>query len=176
MPTQSRGRGGRSSSIRGRRGRRGAPRGNTNRALTTAGRPAAPRDQSPDTGQSSRGRGTVRRRSASPQTRRIRKRQTNGDASPSERRLRVAIKRGQLYIGRTQLNPKILEHLLSCCKQLHYVKIIIWMQKMGLWGNPQFYSMREQSEFVSLTWVHCICHYSSGAGRWPVGCLFSYSH
>jgi hypothetical protein len=32
------------------------------------------------------------------------------------------------------------------------------------------------SELVSLTWVYCICHYSSGAGRWPVGCLFSCSH
>jgi hypothetical protein len=65
---------------------------------------------------------------------------------------------------------------VSCCKSLHYVKIIIWIQKVGLWDNPRFYSMREQSELVSLTWVYCIYHYSSGAGRWPVGCLFSCSH
>jgi hypothetical protein len=31
------------------------------------------------------------------------------------------------------------------------------MQKVGLWGNPQFYSIRKQSELVSLTWVYCIC-------------------
>jgi hypothetical protein len=36
------------------------------------------------------------------------------------------------------------------------------MQKVGLWGNPQFYSMREQSDLVSLTWVYCICHLAQG--------------
>jgi hypothetical protein len=65
MPNQSRSRGGRSGSIRGRRGRGGAPGGNTNHALAAARGPAVPRDQSPDAGQSSRGRRTVRRRSAS---------------------------------------------------------------------------------------------------------------
>jgi hypothetical protein len=50
------------------------------------------------------------------------------------------------------------------------------MQKVRLWGNPQFYSMREQSELVSLTWVYYISHYSLEAGRWSVDYLFSYSH
>jgi hypothetical protein len=50
------------------------------------------------------------------------------------------------------------------------------MQKLGLWDNPQFYLMQEQLEFVSLAWMYCICHYSSRAGRWPVGDLFFYSH
>jgi hypothetical protein len=92
MPTQSRGSGGRSDSIRGRQGRGSAPGRNTNRALAVARGPAAPRDQSPDAGQSSRGRGIIRRKSASPQTRRTRRRQTNGDAGPSERRPQVAIR------------------------------------------------------------------------------------
>jgi hypothetical protein len=69
MPNQSRSQGGRSDSIRGRQGRGGAPGRNTNRALTAARGPAALRDQSPEAGQSSRGRGTVRQRSASLQTR-----------------------------------------------------------------------------------------------------------
>jgi hypothetical protein len=38
------------------------------------------------------------------------------------------------------------------------------MPKVGLWGNPQFYSMREESELVNLTWVYCICHFSLGVG------------
>jgi hypothetical protein len=50
------------------------------------------------------------------------------------------------------------------------------MQKVGLWDNLQFYSMRKQSELVSLTWVYCIYHYSLGEGRWLVDCLFSYCH
>jgi hypothetical protein len=69
MPNQSRGRGGRSGSIRGRRGRGGAPRENTNRALAAARGPTTLQDQSLDVRQSSRGRGTVRQGSASPQTR-----------------------------------------------------------------------------------------------------------
>jgi hypothetical protein len=50
------------------------------------------------------------------------------------------------------------------------------MQKVGLLSNPQFNSIWEQSELVSLIWVYYICHYSSRVGRWPVGYLFSYSH
>jgi hypothetical protein len=46
------------------------------------------------------------------------------------------------------------------------------MQKVGLWSNLQFNLMWEQSKLVSLTWVYCICHYSSGVNRWPVGYLF----
>jgi hypothetical protein len=45
--------------------------------------------------------------------------------------------------------------------------------KGGMLKDAQFNSMWEQSELVSLTWVYCICHYSSGAGRWLVGCLLS---
>jgi hypothetical protein len=103
MPIQSRCWGGWSASIRGRRGRGGAPgtKGNSNRALAVVGRPTAPRDQSPDAGQSSRGRGTFRWRSASLQIRQTRRQQTNGDTGPSERRPQVAIRGGQLYIGRT---------------------------------------------------------------------------
>jgi hypothetical protein len=137
MPTQSRGRGGRSGSIRGRRGRGGAPRGNTNRALAAAGGPAAPRDQSPDTGQSSRGRGTIRRRSASPQIRRTRRRQTNRDASPSKRRPRVAIRRGQLYVGRTRLNPKILEHPLMALRPVMPLQNIVDQILMEQWRERQ---------------------------------------
>jgi hypothetical protein len=46
------------------------------------------------------------------------------------------------------------------------------MQKVGLWSNPQFNSVWEQSELVSLTWVYCICYYSSGASRWPLAAYF----
>ena len=45
------------------------------------------------------------------------------------------------------------------------------MQKVGLSGNSQFYSIRKQWELVSLTWMYCICHYSSGEYRWHVDCF-----
>jgi hypothetical protein len=95
------------------------------------------RDQSPDAGQSSRGRGTVRWRSTSPQTRRTRRRQTNGDASPSERRPRVVIRGGQLYVGRTRLNPKILEHPLMALRLVMPLRNIVDQILMERWKERQ---------------------------------------
>jgi hypothetical protein len=93
MLTRGRGRAGRAGSARGRRGC-GAARltgGNTNRSLTAAGGSTALGSQGTNAGQSSRRRGPVRPRSASPQTRRTCRRHANADAGPSERRPRVMI-------------------------------------------------------------------------------------
>jgi hypothetical protein len=137
MLNQSRDRGGRSGSIQGRRGRGSTPGGNTNRTVAAARGPAAPRDQSPDAGQSSQERGTIRRRSASPQTRQTRRRQTNGDAGPSKRRPRVAIRGGKLYVGRTQLNPKILEHPLMALRPVMSLRNIVDQILMKRWKERQ---------------------------------------
>ena len=137
MPNQSRGWEGRSGSIQGRRGRGRAARGNTNCALLAAGQPALLRDQSPDAGQSSHGRRIVRPRSANLQTRRTHRRQTNGDVSPSKRRPRVAISGGQLYVGRTRLNPKILEHLLMALRPVMLLRNIIDQILMERWKERQ---------------------------------------
>jgi hypothetical protein len=137
MPTQSRGRGGYSNSIRGKRGRGGALGRNTNCALAVAGGPATPRDQSLDTGQSSRGRGTVRQRSASAQTRLTCRREMNGDAGHGKRRPRVAIRGGQLYVGWTRLNPKILEYLLMALRPVMPLRNIINQILMERWRERQ---------------------------------------
>ena len=128
MPNQSRGRGGRFGSIWRRQGLGCAPGRNTNHALVAARGLTAPQDQSLDAGQSSWGRGTVRPRSASLQTRQTRRRQMNGDAGPSKRRPWVAIREGQLYVGRTRLNPKILKHLLMALRPLQNIVDQILME------------------------------------------------
>jgi hypothetical protein len=140
MPTQSRGQGrGRLGSIRGRLGLGGAPAsgGNKNHALAAAIGLAAPHDQCPDARHSSQRRGIVRERSASPQTRWTRRRQTNGDASPSERRPRVASRGGQLYVGRTRLNSKILEHPLMALRPVMPLRTIVDQILMERWRERQ---------------------------------------
>jgi hypothetical protein len=118
MPNQSTGRRGRNGG--GRESRCwGAARpigANTNRSLIAVGGPLVPQGQSPDAGQSSRGRGIVRWQSVSHQTRRTRRRQTNEEAGPNERRPRVIIRGNQLYVGRTRINPRILEHPLMALR------------------------------------------------------------
>jgi hypothetical protein len=127
MPNQSRGRGGRNGGGRGNRGRGATCRtgANTNRSLATVREPSAPRGQSPDAGQLSGRRGIVRRQSSSPQTRRTCRRQTNAEASPNERRLQVMIRRNQLYIGRTRLNPRILKHPLKALQPVMLLRTIV---------------------------------------------------
>jgi hypothetical protein len=112
MPTRGRRRTGRAGSTKGGQGR-GAVRltgGNTNRSLTATGGSTAPGSQGTEVGQSSRGRGIVWPRSASPQTRRTRRRHANTDVGPSERRPRVMIRGDQIYVKKNSLNPKILQH------------------------------------------------------------------
>jgi hypothetical protein len=135
MPTQLWGYGGCSSSTRGRRGR-GAARAtetNTNWSLTTAEGSIALRGQSPDIGQSSRGRGIVRRWSASPLTGRTRKRQTNLDVGPNKRRSQVMIRGIMLFVGRTRLNPRILEHPLMALRPVMLLKTIVNQILMEWW-------------------------------------------
>jgi hypothetical protein len=90
---------------RGRRGQGAArpTRTNTNWLLTAAGKSSTPWSQSPNPGR-------LKQRSTSPQTRWTLRWQTNADAGPNERRLQVMIRRNHLYVGRTVLNPKILQH------------------------------------------------------------------
>jgi hypothetical protein len=97
----------------------------------------APRCRGADEGQSSRGRGTVRPRSASPQTRRIHRRETNVDAGPSERRPRVMIRGDQIYVGRTRLNPKILQHPLMALRPVMPLRTIVDQILMERWKERQ---------------------------------------
>jgi hypothetical protein len=139
MPNQSRGCGGQNGGGRGSRGQGAArrTRANTSRSLATVGEPSAARGQSPEVGQSSRGRGIVRRRSASPQTRRTCRRQINIEAGPSKRRPRVMIKRNQLYVGRTHLNPIILEHPLMALRPVMPLRTIVDQILMERWRAQQ---------------------------------------
>jgi hypothetical protein len=123
MPTRGRGRAG-----RGRGRGRGRP---------AAEGSIAPGSRCLDEGQSSRGRGTVRPRSASPQTRRTRRRQENADAGPSERRLKVKIWGDQIYVGRTRLNPKILQHPLMALRPVMPLRTIVDQILMERWKERQ---------------------------------------
>jgi hypothetical protein len=139
MLNQSGGRGGRNGGGRGSQGRGAARRtgANTNQSLATVGEPSVPRGQSPKARQSSRGRIIVRRRSASPQTRRTHRRQTNTEASPSERQPRVMIRGNQLYIGRTRLNPRILDHPLMVLQPVMPLRTIVDQILMERWRARQ---------------------------------------
>jgi hypothetical protein len=139
MLNQSRGRGGRNGGRRGSRGLGAArrTRANTNRLLAAVGEPSAARGQSLDAGQSIGGRGIVRRRSASPLTRRTRRRQTHTKASPSERQPRVMIKGNQLYVGRTCLNPRILEHPLMALRLVMPLRTIVNQILIERWRARQ---------------------------------------
>jgi hypothetical protein len=123
MPTHGRGRVG-----RGRGRGRGGP---------AAEGSTAPGSRRLDEGQSSRGRGTVRPRSASPQTRRTRRRQANVDAGPSERRPKVKIRGDQIYVGRTRLNPKILQHPLMALRSVMPLRTIVDQILMERWKERQ---------------------------------------
>jgi hypothetical protein len=61
----------------------------------------------------------------------------NGDAGPNERRPRVAIRGGQLYVGRTRLNPKILEHPLVALRPVMPLQNIVDQILMERWKNRQ---------------------------------------
>jgi hypothetical protein len=126
-------------SIRGRRGRGGAAptRRNTNWLLTIAGGSAAPWSQSPDVGQSNRGRGTVRQRSTSPQTWQTRRQQTNKDVGSSERRLWVVIRGNQLYVERTHLNPRILKHPPMALRSMMPLRTIVDQILVEWWRERQ---------------------------------------
>jgi hypothetical protein len=139
MPNHSRGHGGRNGGGRGSRGRRAAccTGANTNRSLAAVGEPSVPRGQSPETGQLSRGRGIVRQRSASPQTRQTRRRQTNGEAGPSKKRPRVMIRGNQLFVGRTRLNPRILQHPLMALRPVMPLRTIVDQILMERWKARQ---------------------------------------
>jgi hypothetical protein len=73
------------------RGRAGGGRGRGQDG-PAAGGSTIPGSRGLDEGQSNRGRGTVRPRSASPQTKQIHRRQANVDAGPSKRQPRVMIR------------------------------------------------------------------------------------
>jgi hypothetical protein len=139
MPTRGRGRARQAGSARGGRGRGAARliRGNTNRSLMAAGGSIAPGSQGADVGQSNRGRGTVLPRSASLQTWRICRRHTNADAGPSKRRLRVMIRGDQIYVGRTCLNPKILQHPLMALRPVMPLRTIVDKILMERWKEQQ---------------------------------------
>jgi hypothetical protein len=83
------------------------------------------------------GRGTMRPRSASPQTRRTRRRQANADAGPSERRPRVMIWGDQIYVGKTRLNPKILQHPLMALRSVMPLRTIVDQIFMERWKERQ---------------------------------------
>jgi hypothetical protein len=123
MPTRGRGRAG-----------RGHGQG---RERPAAGGSSALGSRAADEGQSSRGRGTVRPRSASPQTRRTRRRQANADAGPSKRRPRVMIRGDQIYVGRTRLNPKILQHPLMALRPVMPLRTIVDQILMERWKERQ---------------------------------------
>jgi hypothetical protein len=135
IPTHGRGRTGRAGSTRGGRGRGAArlTRGNTNRSLTAVGGSTAPGSQGVDAGQSSRGRGTVRPRSASPHTRWTCRRQANVDAGPSERRPRMMICGDHIYVERTRLNPRILQHPLMALRPVMPLRTIVDQILMKRW-------------------------------------------
>jgi hypothetical protein len=119
MPTRGRGRAG--------RGRDGpAAAGST-----------APGSRGVNEGQSSKGRGIVRPRSASLQTRQTRRRQANADAGPSERQPRVMIRGDQIYVGRTRLNPKILQHPLMALRPVMPLRTIVDQILMERWKERQ---------------------------------------
>jgi hypothetical protein len=111
-------------------------RGRSRDGLAAAGS-TAPGSRGVDEGQSSRGRGTVRPRSASPQTRRTRRRQANADAGPSERRPRIMIRGDQIYVERTRLNPKILQHLLMALRPVMPLRTIVDQILMERWKERQ---------------------------------------
>jgi hypothetical protein len=118
------------------RGRAGRGRGRGRDGPATVGS-TAPGSQGTDEGQSSRGRRIVRPRSASLQTRRTCRRQANADAGPSERRPRVMIRGDQIYVGRTQLNPKILQHPLMALRPVMPLRTIVDQILMERWKERQ---------------------------------------
>jgi hypothetical protein len=61
----------------------------------------------------------------------------NRDASPSERQPQVAIRGGQLYVGWTRLNPKILEHPLMALRPVMPLQNIIEQILMERWKERQ---------------------------------------
>jgi hypothetical protein len=79
----------------------------------------------------------VRRQSASPQTRQTHRRQTNAEAGPSERRPSVMIKGNQLYVGRTRLNPRILDHPLMALQPVMPLRTIVDQILMERWKARQ---------------------------------------
>jgi hypothetical protein len=129
MPTRGRRRAERAGSARGGRGR--------GRDGPAAGRSTTLGNRGADEGQSSRGRGTVRPRSVSPQTRQTRRRQANADVGPNERRPRVMIRGDQIYVRRTRLNPKILQHPLMALRQVMPLRTIVGQILMERWKERQ---------------------------------------
>jgi hypothetical protein len=121
------------------RGRAGRGRGRGRDGPATVGS-TAPGSQGTDEGQSSRGRRIVRPRSASLQTRRTCRRQANADAGPSERRPRVMIRGDQIYVGRTHLNPKILQHPLMALRPVMPLRTIVDQILMERWKERQRHS------------------------------------
>jgi hypothetical protein len=118
------------------RGRAGGGR-SRGRDGPAAGGSTGPGSRGVDEGQSSRGRGTVRPRSVSPQTRQTRRRQANADAGPSKRRPRVMIQGDQIYVGRTRLNPKILQHPLMALRPVMPLRTIVDQILMERWKERQ---------------------------------------
>ena len=76
-------------------------------------------------------------RSASPQTRQIRRRQANADSGPNERWLRVRIQGDQIYVEKTRLNPKILKHLLMALRPMMPPRTIQDQILMECWKERQ---------------------------------------
>ena len=78
-----------------------------------------------DERQSSRRRRTVWPRSASPQTKQTHRRHANTDVGPSKRQPRVTIRGDHIYVGRTRLNPKFLQHPLMALRLVMPLKTIV---------------------------------------------------
>ena len=129
MQTRGRGRAGRAASVRRGRGR--------GRDGQQAGGSSAPVGQGADEGQSSRGRGTKRPRSASPQTRPKKRRRVDEDSGPSDRRPRVYIRGDNIYVGKTRLNPKILKHPLMALRPVMPLRTIVDQILMERWKERQ---------------------------------------
>ena len=161
MPNQSRGLGGRNGDKRGSQGRGAARRtgANMNWSLAAVGEPFAPQGQSLEARQLSRERGIVRPQSASPQTRQMHKRQTNGEAGPSERRPRVMIRGNQLFVGRTGLNPKILQHPLMALRSVMPLRTIVDQILIERWRAQQ-----------PIVWASWDCDYTVAPYRRGKGC------
>ena len=129
MQTRGRGRMGQAGSASG-----GCSRGRDGQVI---GRLSAPGSRGADKGQSSRGRRTVRPRSASLQTRWTCRRHANTNAGPSERWSRMTIWGDQIYVGRTRHNPKILQHPLMALRLVMLLRTIVDQILMERWKEQQ---------------------------------------
>ena len=76
-------------------------------------------------------------RSASLQTRQTCRRRANIDAGPSKRQPKVRIQGDQIYVGRTQLSPKILKHPLMALRLVMPLRTIVDRILMERWKEWQ---------------------------------------